>query len=134
LVWNPVRSYLGARNTMRFLKRHARWWHWVYFISATAYHVPLEGFAMAMDHEEEYQRGFADLHRGSIAPAQEALKSRLAIEGEAADGAWRLLVTLPRAVIERHRMGRTGERSSTAAACGGLWNRPVDLRRLGLRP
>ena len=137
MTWNPVRSYLGARNTVRFLKRHARWWHWVYFVSATAYHVPLEFFAMAMDHEEEYLVGYWNYRIGLalllFGPAE--TRTPAAIVRGLLTAPWRLLVTLPRAVVERHRAGRTGELIEHCRGLWhGLWNRPVDLRRLGLRP
>jgi GT2 family glycosyltransferase len=136
MSWNPVRSYLGARNTIRFLKRHARWWHWVYFISATAYHVPLEFFAMAMDHEEEYLVGYWN-YRIALAfllfgPAETRTTGDI-VRG-LLTAPWRLLVTLPRAVLERHRAGRTAE---LIEHCRGLWhglrNEPLNLQRLGLQ-
>jgi GT2 family glycosyltransferase len=136
LSWNPVRSYLGARNTIRFLKRHARWWHWVYFVSATAYHLPLEFFAMAMDHEEEYLVGYWNYRIGLayllFGPA--AQRTPAAIARGLLTAPWRLCVTLPRAIIERHRLGRTAQ---LIEQCLGFWhglrNDPIDLQRLHLR-
>ena len=136
LSWNPVRSYLGARNTIRFLKRHARWWHWVYFVSATAYHVPLELFAMAMDHEEEYLIGDWNYGIGLayllFGPRETRTPADIARGLVLAP--WRLLVTLPVALAQRHREGRTAE---LREHCRGLWDglcdRPPDLHRLGLR-
>jgi len=136
MSWNPVRSYLGARNTIRFLKRHARWWHWVYFISATAYHVPLEFFAMAMDHEEEYLVGYWN-YRIALAYLLFG-PSETRTTGDIVRGLlmapWRLLVTLPRAVLERHRAGRTAELIEHCRGLWhGLWNEPLNLQRLGLQ-
>jgi hypothetical protein len=136
LSWNPVRSYLGARNTIRFLTRHARWWHWLYFVAASAYHLPLELFAMAMDHEEEYLIGDWNYRIGLayllFGPRETRTAADLARGLVAAP--WRLLVTLPRAVVVRHRDGRTAE---LREHCRGLWDglcdRPPDLERLGLR-
>jgi len=47
---------------------------------------------------------------------------------------WRLLVTLPRAVLERHRAGRTAELIEHCRGLWhGLWNEPLNLQRLGLQ-
>ena len=136
LSWNPVRSYLGARNTIRFLKRHARWWHWVYFISATAYHLPLEFFAMAMDHEEEYLVGYWNYRIGLayllFGPAD--TRTAADIVRGLLTAPWRLLVTLPRAVIERHRLERTAQLIEMGRGFwDGIWDHPIDLHRLRLR-
>jgi GT2 family glycosyltransferase len=136
LSWNPVRAYLGARNTIRFLRRHAHWWQWVYFVSATAYHVPLELFAMAMDHEEEYLIGDWNYHIGLAYLLFGPRESRTAgtILRGLVTAPWRLLVTLPRAILERHRAGRTAELiEHSRGLWHGLRNEPTNLRRLGLR-
>ncbi|MFN8641711.1 MAG: glycosyltransferase family 2 protein [Candidatus Binatia bacterium] len=136
LSWNPVRSYLGARNTIRFLRRHARWWHWVYFVAATAYHIPLELFAIAMDYEEEYLIGDWSYGIGLayLLFGPRETRTAAAVARGLVTAPWRLLVTLPRALLERHRDGRTAElREHCRGLWDGLWNRPPDLHRLGLR-
>jgi hypothetical protein len=114
LSWNPVRTYLGARNAIRFLRRHARWWHRVYFVAATLYHMPLELLAVVMDYEEEYLIGVWN-YRVALA-------------------LWRLLVALPRAIVARHRAGRTAQLVEHCRGLwDGVWDLPPDLQRLGLQ-
>jgi GT2 family glycosyltransferase len=136
LSWNPVRSYLGARNAVRFLHRHARWWQWVYFVAASAYHLPLELFAMAMDHEEEYLIGDWNFRIGLayllFGPRETRTPARILLG--IASAPWRLLVTLPRALVARHRDGRTAQLVEHCRGLwDGLWGHPIDLTRLRLQ-
>src|SRR5262249_34923982 len=42
LSWSPVRSYLGARNSVRFVRKHANFKQALYFTYSTVRNVPLE--------------------------------------------------------------------------------------------
>src|SRR4029077_16547741 len=57
LQWNPVRTYLGARNSVRFIRRHAGPLRTLKFVGSTAYNIPLEVLAIVLDREEELQLG-----------------------------------------------------------------------------
>jgi GT2 family glycosyltransferase len=57
LSWSPVRSYLGARNGVRFVRKHANLKQALYFIYSTLRAVPLEYLAAVMGREEEYEIG-----------------------------------------------------------------------------
>jgi len=136
LSWNPVRTYLGARNAVRFLRRHARWWHWLYFVAATLYHMPLELLAVVMDYEEEYLIGVWN-YRIALAtwlfgPA--ATRTPADVARGLALAPWRLLVDLPRAIAARHREGRSAQLVEHCRGLwDGVWNHPLDLHRLRLR-
>jgi len=136
LSWNPVRTYLGARNAVRFMRRHGRWWQQVYFVAATAYHVPLELLAVVMNHEEELLLGLWN-YRIALAwflfgPPETRSFGRCACGLVAAP--WRLLVGLPREILAHHRSGHTAQ---LVEHCRGLWdglrNHPPHLQRLGLQ-
>ena len=45
LSWSPVRAYLGARNSVRFVRQHATRKQTRYFIRSSLYKVPLEFLA-----------------------------------------------------------------------------------------
>src|SRR5262249_23470790 len=45
LTWSPIRTYLGSRNEVRFLKKHANPFQFAAYWLSTAYHVPLEYLA-----------------------------------------------------------------------------------------
>src|SRR5207237_7034863 len=66
LSWNPVRTYLGARNAVRFVRRHGSIVRKAYFVLSSLYAVPLALLAVVMDREEDlmlglwtYRRAFA---------------------------------------------------------------------------
>src|SRR5439155_963002 len=55
--WNPVRTYLGARNSIRFIRAHASLPRKLYFALSTLYNIPLEFLAAVLDREEELKLG-----------------------------------------------------------------------------
>ena len=116
LSWSPVRSYLGARNAVRFIKKHANREQKRFFWRSTLGAVPLEYFAAVMGREEEFEMGkwtrrrivtFFFLRRHGIDFARATTltsKSRMAIALLAhlpVDLFW----TLPRLVWTAHREG-----------------------------
>jgi len=136
LSWNPVRTYLGARNAVRFIRRHARWWQTVYFVAATLYHVPLELLAVVMNHEEELLLGLWNYRIALgwiLFGPPETRTAATYIIGLAA-APWRLLVGLPRDLLAAHRAGSTAQ---IVEHCRGLWDGlrgyPPHLQRLGLQ-
>lgn len=135
LSWNPVRTYLGARNAVRFIRIHAGLRRRIYFALSSLYAVPLELLAVVMGREEDlmlglwtYRRAFlrycfdpATGNDGSV--GKRLLRTPL-----------RLFWSFPRDVAEAHRAGRTAQ---LIEHCRGLWDgirdRPLPLERLGLR-
>ena len=57
LTWNPTRTYLGARNAVRFVRKHGHWWHKLRFALSSLYAVPLELLAIVVDEEEDNKLG-----------------------------------------------------------------------------
>jgi GT2 family glycosyltransferase len=141
LSWNPVRTYLGARNAVRFVRLHGSIVQKVYFCLSSLYAVPLELLAVVMGREEDlmlglwtYRRALAlyCLERELPSPAaRPTLRTRLRAVARAPK---HLLVTLPADIREAHREGATAQ---LVEHVRGLWdgvrNRPLPLERLGLR-
>ena len=113
LSWNPIRSYLGARNAIRFVRRHGSVLQRLYFVASSLYAVPLELLAVAERREEDLMLGRWTYRRA------------LQLAG---------VRQLVRDVQHAHRDGRTAQ---IVAHLHGLWDgvlgRPLPLERLGLR-
>jgi hypothetical protein len=138
LPWNPVRCYLGARNSVRFMRLRASRARQLFFAASTLYAVPLELLAVLLRREEEIMLGLWTYRRalalycgaapeqGGGAPAR-ALRLALRLPGV-------LLWRLPRDLRAAARDGRLAQLGET---CRGLWDgvrdRPLPLERLGLR-
>jgi GT2 family glycosyltransferase len=141
LSWNPVRTYLGARNAVRFVRRHGSVVRKLYFVLSSLYAVPLELLAVVMAREEELMLGLWTYRRaltlyclerevgrpGAPPTARERLRAL-------ARAPKHLLVTLPADVRAAHREGATAQ---VVEHVRGLWDgvrdRPLPLERLGLR-
>lgn len=113
LPWNPVRTYLGARNLVRLLRTYASPRERFAFARATLRHLPLAYLAVVYDRE-----GWLRLGRWGW---RDALRA-----GVGRDPLWR---AAPRA----HRAGYLAQ---YVAHVRGLWDglldRPLPLARLGL--
>jgi GT2 family glycosyltransferase len=141
LQWNPVRTYLGARNSVRFIRRHAGPLRTLYFASSTLYNIPLEMLAIVLDREEELHLGLLS-YRGALArycleavgcatDARPALRETLRALTYAPVA---LLRDLPRDVQRARAEGLTAQ---VEACIRGHWDgilgRPLPLEKLGLR-
>jgi GT2 family glycosyltransferase len=138
LTWNPVQTYLGARNAVRFIRRHAGLRRKLYFALSSAYGVPLEFLAAVMRQESALKIG-AWSYRNALAlycanpdglddppPASAWVKVR------------RLPYVLFRALPRDVRIARQeGRLAQVEEHVHGLWDgilgRPLPLERLGLR-
>jgi GT2 family glycosyltransferase len=138
LSWNPVRSYLGARNSVRFIRNRASRTRQLYFLASTLYSLPLELLAVLLRREEElmlglwtYRRALALYCGGAADQGGAALVRALRI-------ATRLPVVLvwriPRDLRAAAREGRLAQLAETwQGLWDGLRDRPLPLQRLGLR-
>jgi GT2 family glycosyltransferase len=145
LSWSPVRSYLGARNAVRFIKKHANREQKRFFWRSTLGAVPLEYFAAVMGREEEFEMGkwtrlrivtFFFLRRHGIdfgraeSPARK-MRMALALAGHLPID---LLWTLPRLIWAAHREGHVAQPlAEMRGLLDGVLDRPLPLDRLGLR-
>ena len=141
LSWNPVRTYLGARNAVRFVRTHGTLTKKVYYLLSSLYAVPLELLAVVMGREEELMLGLWTYRRalGLYCLEEEgtAGESRGSIRRWAravARAPGRLLRALPRDVRLAHQDGETAQ---LVEHVHGLWDglrgRPLPLERLKLR-
>ena len=141
LSWNPVRTYLGARNSVRFVRRHGSWWRKLYFVASSLYNVPLDLLAVTMGREEEVKLGLWTYRR---ALALYCLECEM--DGAPGPATWRtrlrafwhaprhLLVSLPADVRRAHAEGVTAEVVECVRGLqDGYHDRPLPLERLGLR-
>ncbi len=143
VAWNPVRTYLGARNAVRFVRKNAGIEQRIGYLFSTLYAVPLEFLAAVMDREDDnaigawtYRRalGLYCFHRNGdpAAAGREPDTGSRAVRLVAAPVA--LLWSLPRDACRAHRAGYTAQ---IEAHVRGLWdglrNAALPLERLGLR-
>ena len=144
VAWNPVRTYLGARNAVRFVRAHAGIEQKLYYWLSTLYAIPLELLAVVMDREDDlaigawsYRRALAlyCLHAGG----DPALAGRVAEDRRSRLRRWlavprRLLWSLPRDVARLRREGHTAQlEEHLRGLWDGLRGAPLPLERLGLR-
>jgi GT2 family glycosyltransferase len=141
LSWNPVRTYLGARNAVRFVRRHGSWLRQAYFVLSSLYAVPLELLAVVLGREEELKLGVLTYRRAlslycleaetGAADASATLGTRLRALLHAPR---HLLVSLPADVRRAHADGATAELvEHLRGLADGYHERPLPLERLGLR-
>lgn len=136
LTWNPVRTYLGARNAVRFVRAHGTLRQKLYWACSTLYAMPLAYLAAVLDGEEELMLGFWTYRRALVvacvgrtggSPVGRFLRTLLRTPMV-------LLWSLPRTVAEARREGRTAQVAEhMQGLVDGFRNRPVPLERLGLR-
>ncbi len=139
--WNPVRTYLGARNSVRFIKAHANRRQTIYFWLSTLYAIPLELLAVLLDWEGELKLGKLGYRRALAAYCLERAGGRRGVRpspGQAlwavARAPWSLLVDLPADVRRARRQGLTVQVDACARGhWDGLHDRPLPLAQLGLR-
>src|SRR5262245_5818128 len=141
LSWNPVRTYLGARNSVRFIRQHAGPFRTLKFAGSTVYNIPLEVLAIVLDREEELQLGLLT-YRGALArycleavgwrgDRSPTMRETLRALGRAPVS---LLRDLPRDIRQARAEGLTVQ---VDACVRGHWDgvlgRPLPLEQLGLR-
>jgi hypothetical protein len=135
LSWNPVRSYLGARNTVRFVRLHGSLRQRIYFWLSSLYAAPLEALAAILRQEPALKIGAFGYWRALcvILFGPEPEGPRDIARGLLAAPV-SLLWRFPREAWRAHREGRTAQ---VAELVRGLWDgireRPLPLERLGLR-
>jgi GT2 family glycosyltransferase len=140
LPWNPVRVYLGARNTVRFMRAHGTAAQKRFFVQTSARALVLETLAVVLDREGEFKIGaltirraldlLADRHlNGAPPPARRSLRRlRRAVALSTA------LAVLPRDLWRVHRAGRTKQVIECMRGLrDGVLGRRLPLERLGLR-
>jgi GT2 family glycosyltransferase len=141
LQWNPVRTYLGARNSVRFIRRHAGALRTVKFAASTLYNIPLELLAIVLDREEELHLGLLS-YRGALGrycleatgcgPDERPTATQVIRATCYAPVA--LLWDLPREIRRASAQGLTAQ---VDACVRGYWDgvldRPLPLEQLGLR-
>ncbi|HWP67340.1 MAG TPA: glycosyltransferase family 2 protein [Candidatus Limnocylindria bacterium] len=132
--WNPVRAYLGARNTVRLLRAHATTREKRAFLAACVRELPLELLAVVFGREGWLvlgRWGWRDMLRDATAGRHAAGTARLA---RLAWLPYDLLIATPR---DLWRAWRSGALEQVGAVVRGLRDgylrRPLPLERLGLR-
>ena len=140
--WNPVRSYLGARNVVRLLRRYATEDEQRYYVHLCRRELPLEFFAIVMgkqgwltlgrwDWRQMVRYYFVERHRrvlpyGRFAFARVLLLAVLVPID--------LLCVLPRDIWRAWRQSRLRPFfEELRGLVDGYLDRPLPLRRLGLR-
>lgn len=136
LTWNPVRTYLGARNAARFVRMRGTLRQKLYWACSTIYAVPLAYLAAVLDGEEELMLGYWSYRRALVVacvgrlggtPFSRFVRTVL----------WTpvvLLWSLPRAIARARRDGHTAQVAEhVQGLVDGLRSRPIPLERLGLR-
>jgi GT2 family glycosyltransferase len=141
LSWNPVRTYLGARNSVRFIRCHAGPLRTLKFAASTAYSIPLELLAVVVDREEELHLGLLT-YRGALARyCLEATGwtrgARIGV-GTVLRAIGRAPVSLVRDLPRDVRRARADGHTAQVEAClrghwDGVLGRPLPLEQLGLR-
>jgi GT2 family glycosyltransferase len=141
LSWNPVRTYLGARNAVRFVRRHGSWRRQAYFVLSSLYAVPLELLAIVLDREDDLKLGVLTYRRAlalycleketGAGNASPTLATRLRALFHAPK---HLFVSLPADVRRAHAEGATAELvEHMRGLADGYHDRPLPLERLGLK-
>jgi hypothetical protein len=141
LSWNPVRTYLGARNSVRFVRRHGSWRRKAYFVLSSLYNVPLELLAVVLDREEDLKLGVLTYRRalGLYCLESEAAASDRPPVGWTRVRAFvraprHLLVSLPADVRRARAEGATAQVDELLRGLADGWHdRPLPLERLGLK-
>jgi GT2 family glycosyltransferase len=147
VAWNPVRTYLGARNSIRFIRSHGRVILTLYFVASTLYNIPLEYLAVVLEREEELKLGLLTYRKAlgwycleeSGAPPEVLRGQQRATLGQWLRALVRaplvLLHALPKEIRRARREGLTMQVEACARGhWDGLLGRPVPLEQLGLRP
>ena len=132
LTWSPVRTYLGARNEVRFVKKHAGPLRRLRYCISSAYHVPLEYLAAMMNREEDIWIGKWTYRRALAVYCREW-------NGSGSGRWWPLRVPralfrdLPRDLRRARAEGITAQPDEyLLGLLDGFHDRPLPLERYGL--
>jgi hypothetical protein len=139
--WNPVRTYLGARNSVRFIRRNANPFRKLYFLASTLYAIPLELLAVVLEREEELKLGKLSYRRALFWFCIEdsgVTPGRRPTVMETLRALVRAPVALGRSLPREIRRARAAGLTAQVEACArGHWDgfrdRPLPLEELGLR-
>jgi len=139
--WNPVRTYLGARNSVRFIRRNANPLRTLYFVASTLYAIPLELLAVVLEREEELKLGLLSYRRALYWFCVEdsgVTPGRRPTAGEIVRALVRAPLALVRSLPREIRRARAAGLTAQVEACArghwdGLRDRPLPLEELGLR-
>ena len=145
LQWNPIRTYLGARNSIRFIRAHAGFLRRAYFYATTAYAIPLHALAATCEREDELALGLLSYRRilwgyclersgTPLETLRRGLPPLRAIARALCGAPHALLVDLPAEL----RRARASGRLAQVDAClrghvDGFHDRPLPLEELGLQ-
>jgi GT2 family glycosyltransferase len=144
LPWNPVRTYLGARNVVRLLRTYATPAERRHFVRMCRRDLPLEFFAVVLGRLGWMRLGLWDWRRmcrfyfverhallreprpGFAAAGMRALARAVLLP-------WDIFVALPRDLVRAIRSGRLAEFAEYLRGLrDGARDRPLPLTRLGL--
>jgi GT2 family glycosyltransferase len=140
LPWNPVSTYLGARNLVRLLRTHATGAERRSFLLSCVYEIPLELGAILVGRVGWMRLGrfgYGDFVRLFFIERHDSVRRLPAIVRAPCLAILfpvDLLWALPRAIVRARRDGRI--RQWTEQLRGfrdGVWHAPLPLDRLGLR-
>jgi GT2 family glycosyltransferase len=128
MPFNPVRTYLGMRNTVRLLRQYAKPTHRLAFAMALARLLPLEATAVVLGAESQFRLGLWSWRDVADAYLGDGKLARLAALPVVLG--WRF----PRDVVRAARSGRLAEIAETLRGLrDGILDRRLPLERLGLR-
>jgi hypothetical protein len=138
LTWNPVLTYLGARNGVRFIRQHATLRQKIYYACSTLYGVPLEFLAAVMRQEQALKIGAWSYRKALSLYCADPDGTGAAAAVSTARKLLRLPAVLFRALPRDIRVARQeGRLAQLGEHVRGLWDgildRPLPLERLGLR-
>jgi hypothetical protein len=132
--WNPVRAYLGARNTVRLLRAHATKEEKRAFLAACVRELPLELLAVVFGREGWLvlgRWGWADAFRDATVGRH---PQRASLPARVVRLPYDLLVATPRDLWRAWRSGALEQVGATLRGLRvGYLRRPLPLKRLGLR-
>jgi GT2 family glycosyltransferase len=132
-AWNPVRTYLGARNTVRLVRAHATRREQRAFLVACLRDLPLELLAVVFGREGRLVLG----RWGWGGALRDATFGRHPTAGLAARIVlvpYDVLVATPRDVWRAWRAGGLEQFAATVRGLrDGYLRRPIPFQRLGLR-
>ena len=145
MQWNPVRTYLGARNVVRLLRAYATRAQAVRFAIACCKEIPLEFMAAVLNREGWLRLGrwgwrdtaryyFRERHPALRDPPRGPLDRLRRVLVYAVTLPVDLLWSLPRDIVRAAREGRVA--TVVADVRGfrdGVLDRPLPFARLGLR-
>jgi hypothetical protein len=145
LSWNPARTYLGARNSIRFLRTHAHLLRKLRFVLSVAYALPLQILSIVADREDDYAIGTLT-YRSALtwycvetggAPRETWSQGRPSFRQCLRGGLrapYTLVRCLPRDVRRAFADGRAEEVIECLSGYRDGWrDAPLPLARLGLR-